>query len=55
MGVFGVEEVDVPLVPPYIVPALSQTNLCMILRVPTSALRISCGDLFSVHTLPIVT
>ena len=37
-GVFGVEEVDVPLFPPYFEPALSQTNLCMILRVQTSAL-----------------
>ena len=54
-GVFGVEEVDVPLHPPYFEPVLSWTNLCMILRVPTSALWILWRDLFSVPSLPLVT
>ena len=45
--VIGVEEEVLILVPLYIIPVvLSQTNQCMIQRVPTSALRILCGDLF---------
>ena len=35
--VVGVVEVDAPLFSPQCEPALSQTNLYMILRVPTSA------------------
>ena len=51
--VVGVVEVDAPLFSPQCEPALSQTNLCMILRVPTSALLILYGDYFSVHSLEI--
>ena len=36
-GIFGVEGVDVSLFPPQLEPALSQTNLCMMLCFPTSA------------------
>ena len=37
-GIYGVEEVDAPLFSPQCEPAISKMHLCMILRVPTSAL-----------------
>ena len=51
----GVVEVDAPLFSPKCESALSQTNLCMILCVPTSVLWIPYGDHLSVHLLPLVT
>ena len=50
-----VEEVDAQLFSPQCEQTLSQKHLCMIIRVPTSALRILCGDHFSVHSLLLVT